>query len=316
MAEATAVAAAEPRITGLKGELVTEFFGTFILILFGNGAVAVSVWTGSYDLWAVALMWALAVTFAVYAAGAVSGAHINPAVTIGIAAFTDFEWRKVIPYSAAQILGAFTASAAIHAAFSGILGQFEEAEGITRGAQGSELSAMAYTTYAPNPAIVGTGEEAWAQVSYVQWGVSEVIITAILMFAIFYLIDEMNSGRPLVNLHALIIGLVVGALVAYEAPVSMAALNPARDLGPRIWAAVSGWGTIAFPGPRGGFWIPTVSTILGALLGGLVYQFYRGTYPQPAEPGRIPPEVEGDGPFDVDRTGRAEPGRVPPEVAE
>ncbi|MDP8957656.1 MAG: aquaporin family protein [Actinomycetota bacterium] len=282
------------RERSLYGELTSEFFATFILILFGNGAVAVAVWSGSYDLWAVSLMWALAVTFAVYAGGAVSGAHINPAVTITMAAFTDFEWRKVLPYSGAQILGAFAGSAAIHAAFAGILGAFEQEQGITRGAPGSQLSAMAYTTYAPNPAIVGTDQAAFAQVSYVQWFVSEVIITALLLFGIYFLIEALNEARPLANLAPVFIGLLVGALVAYEAPVSMAALNPARDLGPRLWALVTGWGTVAFPGPRAGFWIPTVSTIIGGLLGGLVYhRFYKVIYPQPAEPGRVPPEVPG-----------------------
>lgn len=283
---------AELRQRGLGGELLAEGFATFILIFFGNGSVAVSVWTGSYDLWAVSLMWALAVTFAVYAAGAVSGAHINPAVTITMAAFTEFEWRKVLPYVAAQLTGAFAATAAIHVAFAGLLGAFEQAEGITRGAPGSQLSAMAFTTYAPNPAIIGTDQAAFAQVNHVQWFVSELIITAMLLFGIFFLIEAINAGRPLANMAPLFIGLLVGALVAYEAPVSMAALNPARDLGPRIWAALTGWGTIAFPGPRGGFWIPTVSTILGGLAGGLIYhKVYRSIYPIVPEPGREPPEA-------------------------
>lgn len=280
---------------GLRAEFLGEFFGTFILILFGNGSVAVSVWTGSYDLWAVSLMWGIGVALAVYAAGAVSGAHINPAVTIAVATFNeDFEWNKVLPYIVAQLLGAFVATAAIHAAFSGVLRAFESGADLVRGQAGSQLSAMAYTTYAPNPAIIGTDAAAMAQVTHLQWFVSEVIITAVLVFAIFYLIEEANEGRPVVNMAALIIGVLVAALVAYEAPVSMAALNPARDLGPRVWALLAGWGEIAFPGPRGGFWIPTVSTIIGGLAGGAIYQYlYRSVYPTPAEPGRVPPEVEG-----------------------
>jgi glycerol uptake facilitator protein len=276
----------------LMPELIAEFFGTFILILFGNGAVAVSVWAGAYDLWAVSLMWALAVAFAVYAAGAISGAHVNPAVTIAMAAFDDFEWSKVLPYIGSQILGAFIASAAIHAAFSGILESFEAAEGLVRGQAGSQLSAMAYTTYAPNPAIIGNSAEALSQVGMGQWFISEVIITAVLVFGIFFLVEEANEGRPLANMSALIIGLLVGALVAYEAPVSMAALNPARDLGPRVWAFLAGWGEIAFPGPRGGFWIPTISTIIGGLFGGAVYKYiFRSIYPAQPEPGRIPSEM-------------------------
>lgn len=279
----------------LMAECLSEVVGTFILMLFGNGAVAVSVLTGSYDLWAVSLMWFLGVSLAVYAGGAVSGAHINPAVTITLATFGQLEWRKVPAYVASQLLGAFTASVAIYVAFAGLLAQFESAEDLTRGEPGSELSAMVFTTYAPNPAIVGTGPEAWAQVPTTTWFVSEVIITAFLLFGILYIIEEMNAGRPLANIGPAMIGLVVAALVAYEAPVSMAALNPARDLGPRIFAFLAGWGEIAFPGPRGGFWIPTVSTILGGLLGGLFYfKAFRWIYPTPAEPGREPPEVQGE----------------------
>lgn len=265
--------------TTLRDELVAEFFGTFLLMLFGNGAVATSVWAGAYDLWAVSLMWAIGVALGVYAAGAVSGGHINPAVTLAQAAFGDFDWDKVIPYAVSQLLGAFVATAAIHVAFSGVVEAFEAAEGLVRGAAGSQLSAMAYTTYAPNPAIIGTAQEHLAQVTHVQWFVSEVIITAVLVFAIFFLVDQKNEGRPLANIAPLIIGLLVGALVAYEAPVSMAALNPARDLGPRIFALLAGWGEIAFPGPRSGFWIPTVSTLVGGLAGGGIYAYlYKGIY--------------------------------------
>jgi len=264
----------------LVAEMGAEFIGTFLLILFGCGSVAVSVWTGSYDLWAVSLMWFLGVGLGVYAAAAISGGHINPAVTIAVAAFDDeFEWGKVIPYIVAQILGAFVAAAAIHLAVGGILAAFEATNGIIRGAAGSQLSAMAFTTFAPNPAIIGTGAEALAQVTMTQWFLSEVIITAILVFGVFFLIEAANEQRPMANWWPGWVGLLVAALVAYEAPVSMAALNPARDLGPRIWILLTGWGQIAFPGPRGGFWIPTVSTIVGGLIGGAIYYYvYRHFY--------------------------------------
>ncbi len=280
----------------LWAELGAEFVGTFILMLFGNGAVVVSVATGSYDLWAVALMWFVGVSLAIYAAGAVSGAHINPAVTLSFAAFTDFPWRKAGPYIVAQILGAFTASVAIYTAFHGVINNFEAANNIVRGEPGSQLSAMVFTTYAPNPAIVGTGQAAFDQVPLWTWFASEAIITAFLVFAVFYLIEEINSARPLANLFPVMIGVVVAGLVAYEAPVSMAALNPARDLGPRIFTLLAGWGEIAFPGPRGvDFLIPTVSTVVGGLIGGAIYTYlYRRVYPVPAEVGREPEEVRGE----------------------
>jgi glycerol uptake facilitator protein len=279
----------------LMAESLAEGVGTFILMLFGNGAVTVSVLTGAIDLWAVALMWFLGVALGVYASGAVSGGHINPAVTLSLATFTDFPWRKVPAYITAQILGAFIASVATFAAWSGIISAFESSEGLTRGDPGSQLSAMIFTTYAPNPAIIGTDQAAMDQVPYLQWFGSEVIITAVLVFGILFIIEEINEGAPRANMGPAFIGLLVAALVAYEAPVSMAALNPARDLGPRIFALFAGWGEIAFPGPRGGWWIPTVSTITGGLIGAAFYQYaYRWVFPKPAPAGREPAEVRGE----------------------
>lgn len=279
----------------LMAESLAEGVGTFILMLFGNGAVAVSVLTGAYDLWAVSLMWLVGVALGVYASGAVSGGHINPAVTLSLATFAGFPWRKVPAYIVAQVSGAFLATAAIFVAWSGIIAAFESAEGLTRGAAGSQLSGMIFTTYAPNPAIIGTDQAAMDQVSLFQWFGSEVIITAMLLFGILFLIEEINAGRPLANMGPVLIGLLVAGLVAYEAPVSMAALNPARDLGPRIFMVFAGWGDIAFPGPRGGWWIPTVSTIVGGLIGGAFYHYaYRWVFPKPAPIGREPAEARGE----------------------
>jgi glycerol uptake facilitator protein len=154
---------------------------------------------------------------------------------------------------------------------------------------------MVFTTYAPNPAIVGTGQAAFDQVPLWTWFASEAIITALLVFGVFYIIEELNAGRPLANISPAMIGILVAGLVAYEAPVSMAALNPARDLGPRVFALLAGWGDIALPGPRAGFWIPTVSTVVGGLIGGAIYTYlYKRVYPTPAEVGEEPPEVRGE----------------------
>lgn len=277
----------------LGAELSAEFIGTFILIFIGNGAVAVSVALGQYDLLGVALVWAIALALAIYGTGAVSGAHFNPAVSITFAIFTDFPWRKVGPYIITQVVAAFVASAAIYLSFGGIISAFEQAEGLTRGEDGSQLSAMIFATYGPNPAIIGTGPAALAQVSLPTWFITEVLMTAVLLFVIFYLVDEANADRPLGNFAPVMIGLLVAALICYGAPISMTALNPARDFGPRLFALLAGWGPIAIPGPRSGFWIPIVAPILGAMVGGLLYHsFYKRTFPKPAPPGERPPEAE------------------------
>jgi glycerol uptake facilitator protein len=279
----------------LWDELLAEFFATFVLGLIGLGAVAVSVATGSYDLFGVSVVWFVAVSLAIYAAGAVSGAHLNPAVTLAFAAFADFPWRKVVPYIVAQLVGWFAGALAVFVMFAGVISNFEAAHGLVRGEAGSQLSAMIFTTYAPNPAIIGTSTAAFAQVSLVTWFVAEAIITAALVFCVFFIIEERNAGRPLANTGPALIGLLVAGLVAFEAPISMAALNPARDLGPRILTLLAGWGEIAFPGPRGvDFLIPTVSTIVGGLIGGAIYTYlYKRVYLAPPEIGEEPPEVRG-----------------------
>lgn len=260
-------------------EMIAEAIGTFILVLFGVGAVAVSVWTSGLSLWPVALMFALGVTFGVYASGKISGGHINPAVTLTMAIFTGFSWAKVAPYIIAQFIGAMLAAAAIYGFYAGILVQFELGAGIIRGAPGSQLSAMGFGTYAPNPAFIGTTPQAFEQVSLTQWFLSEAFTTGILVFGVLFLTDQHNTSAPSANLAPFFIGLLVAALVAYEAPISMTAMNPARDLGPRIMSYFFGWGEMALPGPRGGWWIPSVASIAGGLIAGAFYRgFYRGVF--------------------------------------
>lgn len=254
-------------------EMRGEFVGTFVLVFFGVGSVVVAVATGGYNLWGLSMMWAIAVMLGIYASGQITGAHLNPAVTISLATYTDFPWKKVVPYIIAQTLAAFAAVVIIHIAFSGIIGHFEIINDLVRGEYGSQLSAMVYATYAPNPAFWGTTAEALPIVSHLTWFLSEAIITAVLLFGIYFLVDPNNKIKP--SIAPIMIGLLVGALVAYEAPVSQAALNPARDIGPRIFLWLAGWGKIAFPGPTGGWWIPSVSTIVGGLIGGA---FYHGLY--------------------------------------
>ncbi len=259
---------------------INEIIGTFILMLFGDGAVVVSILTGAYGLFGVAILWGFAVMFAVYWAGGVSSAHINPAVTLAFATWRDFPWKHVPGYIVSQITGAFLAAATLWFTWQGWFQAFHEANGIAPGEPGSSITAMTLWTFFPNPAFAGVvvGDfsslpEAAHLVSFPQAFFSEVVITAILVGVIFALVDEWNpmGTRDSPVMAAFTIGLLVAALVQYEAPVSMAALNPARDLGPRIFGFAVGYGEVAFPGPRGGFWLPTTSTIVGGILGGGLY---------------------------------------------
>src|SRR5688500_16160263 len=109
----------------LAGQCLAEFIGTFIVILCGNGSVSVAVMTGAItgssalDGWAVAMMWGLGVTFGIYIAGPVSGAHFNPAVTIAMTVFRGFPAKKIPAYVASQIAGAYVASASIYGIWHG-----------------------------------------------------------------------------------------------------------------------------------------------------------------------------------------------------
>lgn len=257
----------------LKRECVAEFIGTFLLIFFGTGAVFTGLFTGALSsLYEVAIVWAVVISIAIYATAAVSGAHINPSVTIAFAAWRRFPNRKIAPYVASQIAGAFLASAVLYALFAHFVADFEAARGLTRGAPGSQLSAMAFGCYYPNPDIVGTDAKALSMISLPQAVGAEILGTALLVFFVFALTDPRNPKAPDGNFAGVFIGLGVALIIVCLSPLTMAGLNPARDLGPRLFSWVAGWGSIAFPGPRGGFFVVyTVAPLIGAVLGGFAY---------------------------------------------
>ena len=250
-----------------------EAVGTFLMVLFGTGSVAAAVLTGAQmGLWQVAVVWGFGVTLAIYATAAVSGAHLNPAVTLAMAVLRgeSFPAGRILPYWGAQLAGAILAGLAVLVTFSPFLDRFEADGGIERGAAGSEASAMVFGQYFPNPAMFGTGREAEALVSPLQAVGIEAFGTAILVFMIFALTEPRNGARPS-WLAPFFIGFTVAVLISLFAPATQAGWNPARDLGPRLVAFAAGWGEIAIPGPRGGFWIYIVGPLVGGILGGAAY---------------------------------------------
>ena len=258
--------------TTLK-ECLAEVIGTFILIFIGNMTVAMAVHTGGMNLWGVASMWGLAVVLAVYAVGPISGAHLNPAVTISMALFRGLGWQKVLPYIFSQVTGAFLASALIWTLWSGFWVPLAAKLGVTIGGAGSQQIMSVFSCFYPNPGI-GTDAAAWAKVSTGTAIGVEVVLTGILVFMILALTEDRHEGAPKSNLVPWFVGLTVTALVGIGAPLTMAALNPARDLGPRLFSYLIGFGEIAFPGPRGNeWWLFIVAPIAGAVVGGLVYEF-------------------------------------------
>ena len=262
-------------MTSLGRACAAEVVGTFLLVLFGTGSVAAAVMTDAQvGLWQVAVVWGFGVTLAIYATAAVSGAHLNPAVTLAFAILRpeSFPRQRILPYWGAQIAGGILAGAVVLAVFSPFIDRFEEQRGIVRGEPGSEASAMIFGEYFPNPAIFGTDAEAEALVSPLMATAVEALGTGVLVFLIFALIEPRNGARPQ-WMTPFFIGFTVAVLISLFAPITQAGWNPARDFGPRVVAFLAGWGDIAIPGPRGGFLAYIVGPLVGGTLGGLIYDF-------------------------------------------
>lgn len=251
-----------------------EYAGTFVLVFFGVGVVNAAVVTGAQvGLWQVAVVWSIGVSLGIYTSAALSGAHINPAMTAVAVVYDRFPPARALAYVVAQVAGAMSASLVLYGMFAEAILEFERRHGLLRGGPGSERSAMVFGEYFPNPAVFGTAEDAWRIVGHNAAFLAEMIGTAMLAFIVAAVTHPRNIARPPVAAQALLIGLGVAAIISVVAPLTQAGLNPARDFGPRVISWFMGWGEIAFPGPRGG-WLTVyvLAPIVGALLGGGIYR--------------------------------------------
>jgi len=261
---------------GLWGELVAEFMGTLVLLLFGDGVVgAVLLFLGfsatgpnggtsATASWLIINWgWGFAVMLGVYVAGTLTGAHINPAVTLAMALRRGFPWAKVLPYWGAQFLGAFIAAAILYVEYSTGFYSVEKT-GVPKYSTG----AVFYTN--PHTAIGGTVVP--IQLAFFD----QVLGTALLVFLILAIVDVLNAP-PGANLAAFVIGLVVVAIGMSFGVDAGYAINPARDFGPRVFAWLAGWGAAALPGDGPGysfyFWVPIVGPLVGGAVGAYVYDY-------------------------------------------
>jgi len=252
-----------------------EFFGTFLLVFFGCGSVSSAVFTGTQiGVFPVAIIWGMGIATAIYLTGALSGAHLNPAVTLSMAAWSNFPKTRIVPYIVAQLCGAFVAAAVLHVIFGSALAVFENSHHIVRGASGSEASAMVYGEYFPNPGGQALTETARLLISPAAAFGAEIIGTAVLLLVIFCVTDERNQGRPQL-FTAATIGLTVTLLISLLGPLTMACFNPARDLGPRLFSSLAGWGALPFQ-VNGSGWLTVyiIAPVLGGLLGGGLYRLF------------------------------------------
>lgn len=268
------------------GKYIGEAIGVFIIVFFGCGILFVAVIYGQVgDLFSGGMAWGFAVALAVYAGASMSGAHFNPAVTLGLAATRRFPWGQVFQYWVAQIVGGLIGAAALILLFGSAFDAFATAQNLTAGGQDSEKLAMMLIPVSPHPWIVGVGQAAWDQVPIWRGFITETLATGLLMVFILMLLEARSVNSPRAWFFPIALGFGVCMLVFVTAPLTMTSLNPARDLGPRIMLLFMGFGSVAFPGIRDG--MSMVVTVVAPLVGGVVGavffdQVMRRFYPVPA----------------------------------
>jgi glycerol uptake facilitator protein len=272
----------------LRHALFGEFLGTALLVLLGDGVVASVVLMGKQADWIVITTgWAFAVALGIYVSGRLSGGHLNPAVTLALALRGDFPRGRVVPYWIAQIVGAFAAAVILYVAYADAFSAFERTAGLaTRGAMsGGKLigpfagGAGVFATY---PAFDNQGRNLFV----------EFLGTAVLMMAVRALTDPRNVAPSRAMTPALM-GLAVGAIGLSLGGLTGYAINPARDLGPRLASALLGWGTAVFRSHGSYFWVPIVGPLLGGIAGAWLYDTAIARHlpaaDEPGPPGRESP---------------------------
>lgn len=243
-------------------EFVGELLGTFLLVFIGCSSVAVTVLFSAHTgVFQVAVIWGLGVTIAIYATRHLSCAHLNPAVSIAMALGRRMSWSRLPVYLVAQFAGAFMAAALLYLLFSASISHFESSNAILRGAPQSVQTAQMFGEFYPNP-----GAGSVAAVSTLCAFFVEATGTFILVLMIFSLTEGCNLGRPSDTLCPLFIGLTVTVLISILSPLTQAGFNPARDLSPRLFSWLAGWGAAAFPDKEFGFIsVYVVGPIVGAV---------------------------------------------------
>ena len=287
----------------------------FIIIAFGDGVVAMAVgalpgsgrtsgptviFDAAGDWLLITFGWAMAVAFGVWVAGGVSGAHLNPAVTLAFAARRRFPWRKVGPYWAAQLVGCFVGAALVFLVYHNAIDAFNLAAKTPKSG-GNALAT--YSIFATFPAKYFGG-------SAIGPLIDQIVGTAFLLLFVVAVIDARNAAVGS-NLAPLVIGLAVLAIGNSFGANAGYAINPARDFGPRLFAYFAGWGKVALPGSYSSpgfnfsdyFWVPIVGPLIGGVIGVVIYDLFVGDVLHarlkmqeqvsgPIEESRLPEETE------------------------
>ncbi|XP_056402482.1 aquaporin-10 isoform X1 [Hyla sarda] len=244
--------------SALLRECLAEFLGVFVLLFITTGAVAQAVTSSETkgNFFCMYLAGAIAVVIAIYASGGVSGGHLNPAYSLSLCVLGRFPWWKLPLYVLIQMLGSFTGAAATYALYYDAIHHYTNGN-LT--VYGPRETASIFSTY-PAPYL-----------SIRNGFLDQVMGTAMLLIGILAICDSKNKPVPkglepvVVGMLVFSIGLSMGANCGYP-------INPSRDLGPRIFTYVAGWGVDVFRAGNNWWWVPVVAPCFGGVLGSLIYQ--------------------------------------------
>jgi MIP family channel proteins len=251
---------------GTWRELLAEFLGTFVLIVFGTAVVAQVLLSNEKNgqYLSINLGWGLGVTMGMFIAGGVSGAHLNPAVTLSLAVQNKLPWGKVLPYWIAQVAGAFAAAAVTYLVYIEALAAYDLGHRAVPG-MGGQATAGIFATY-PGPHLS----------TFPGGLIDQIVGTALLIACISGITDARNFGAPkyLAPFYVGALVVLIGMTFGYNAGY---AINPARDFGPRLFTYFAGWGKDVFIAGDHWWWVPIVGPLAGGVLGAFIYEFLIGS---------------------------------------
>jgi glycerol uptake facilitator protein len=259
----------------LLGEILAEFAGTLVLIALGDGVVAMVVLFGTGlrgeivhgGYTNITLGWGLAVFLGICVAGRISGAHINPAVTLSLAIFRGFSWLKVVPYTIAQVAGAFVGAALVYFNYLPAFWDFDPE-------LSKQASTAVFTTFPqfPDPSV-------W------YFGLVDQIVGTALLVGLMLAITDPRNQLVAPGWQPLAIGLVVVAIGVSWGGMHGYAINPARDFGPRLFTLAAGFKKTGFDNWHV-YSVPIIGPYVGGLLGALLYDGFIRPF-LPAEPAKV-----------------------------
>ncbi|XP_070691298.1 aquaporin-10a [Pempheris klunzingeri] len=244
----------------LVRECMAEFLGTFVLLLFGCSAAAqvkTSRETKGQFL-SVNMAFSVGVMSAMYLTKGITGAHLNPAVTLSFCVLEQVPWGRLVPYCLSQLLGAYMASGLVYLVYYDAIMDFS---GGVLTVYGPNETASIFATYPSQYVTLGRSF------------LDQVVGTGMLMLCILCLDEKRNTPAPSELIPAIVAVIVLGISMSMSANCG-AAINPARDLGPRLFTLSAGWGTEVFTCYNYWFWVPLVAPLIGAISGTFMYLIF------------------------------------------